>query len=91
MICPCCKQPIPHQELGGVYLPPVKAAIYALIKAAPGIDRDGINQRIYGGRVSPHTIRVHICQINDLLADTNYRIRGNIKHAMGEYRVIQLT
>jgi DNA-binding NarL/FixJ family response regulator len=72
-LCPCCKQPLPSARHGGVYLPPTKARVFDAISNSPGISRTALAQRI-GLKVS--TTKVHVSQINDLLAATDLRIRG---------------
>ena len=75
-LCPHCRQPLPPLKREGVYLPAKKAAIFDTIKKHPGITAEGIiaNCFVDGGNVK--TIYVHVSQINDLLAGTDIRIRG---------------
>ena len=75
-ICPHCQQPIAI-ERAGVRLPPLKAAIFDAIKAAGaiGVSTDELIASLYDGRaVSRETIKAHVNQINDRLAETDYQI-----------------
>ena len=74
--CPHCRQPIAI-ERAGVRLPPLKAAIFDAIKAAGaiGVSTDELIARLYENRVvSRETIKAHVNQINDRLAETDYQI-----------------
>jgi DNA-binding CsgD family transcriptional regulator len=70
--CPHCHQPMRGTRLG-VYLSPRRAEIFDMIRAAGdgGISCDGLAERL---RVSHHTVRSHVLQINDLLAETDWKI-----------------
>jgi hypothetical protein len=76
-ICPHCHQTIGAERLG-VRLTPLKAEIVDKIKAAGDIGVSSIEMvhDLYRDRhlVNPTTIKAHVCQINDLLAATNWRI-----------------
>ena len=72
-LCPCCKQPLPSARHGGVYLPPQKARVFDTISNAPGISRTALAQRI---GIKASTAKVHVNQINELLASTDLHIRG---------------
>ena len=72
-LCPCCKQPLPSASRAGVYLPPMKAKLFDTITASPGISTPDLAQR-FGLKTS--TTKVHVSQINDLLAATDVRING---------------
>lgn len=81
--CPKCHQQF-AEERYGVRLPPLKAAIFDAIKASGDIgvmSREIINSEIYRDRKKPRTvsIRSHINQINDLLEETDWRIRSDRK------------
>jgi len=89
--CRACGQPLPSEVRGGVYLPPRKVMIYDTIKRFPGITAEGIQANCFPYAMKLRSIHVHICQINDLLAGTDLRIRGDLstgKHDHGGYRII---
>lgn len=92
-LCPRCKQPLPAAMRGGVYLSPKKAAIFDTIKNHPGITIEGIIANLDDGSSSRANIRVHINQINDLLAGTDLKIkaeiRGGHRREPGVYRIIK--
>jgi hypothetical protein len=80
--CPHCHQPINKVRLG-VPLTPLKAAIFdAIRRAGPdGIDTDILFWLVFGERerpVSRQTLKSHVWQINDAIADTGFRIKGNV-------------
>jgi hypothetical protein len=79
-ICPHCHQPIREIRLG-VQLTPLKAAIVDRIKAAGdiGISTAEIISAVYRDRspIKPTTIKVHIGQVNDLLVETDWRVRND--------------
>jgi hypothetical protein len=76
-LCQACGQLIRPRVLG-VALPPVKTAIVDLVwrAGAFGITRSELMGALYANRPVPgvHTVKVHICQINKLLAGTGYAI-----------------
>lgn len=59
----------------GVWLTPLKARMYDIIKGsgADGIATDALYARLFANR-SRDTMRAHIWQINDKLADSGERI-----------------
>jgi hypothetical protein len=75
-LCRCCGQPRPPQLRAGVYLPAKKAAIFDTIRNHPGITAEGIVANCFDDDTPVTTVRVHICQINDMLAATRVRIQG---------------
>jgi hypothetical protein len=79
-LCPHCRQPLPEFRLG-VRLPPLKARIVDMVKAAGdiGISASEIHDEVYRGERArrPNTVGVHIFQINELLADTNWVIASD--------------
>jgi len=92
-MCPCCGQPLPSARRAGTYLPPLKARIFDVIEGSrSGIDIDHLAQRVYGetGGANRLKIRVHVSQINDVLAGTDTRISGDGKHLRGNYRIVSL-
>jgi hypothetical protein len=79
------------QERGGVYLPPRKAMIFDTIKNHPGIHAEGVAANCFPFEMSVQSIRTHIVQINDFLAGTDLRIKGdysNGKTEHGGYRIV---
>ncbi|MGY3615707.1 hypothetical protein [Bradyrhizobium sp. USDA 10063] len=92
-LCPRCKQPLPPQLRAGVYLPAKKAAIFDTIHKHPGITADGILANcFFDEKASVKRVRVHICQINDMLAGTDLRIRGEKFGGKenGGYRIVKV-
>jgi hypothetical protein len=89
-LCPCCKQPLPSQKRGGIYLPPRKAQIFDAIDRHPGISILGIIAKCYHGNGSVNAVRVNINQINNLFSESGIRIRitceGDLR---GCYRVLR--
>jgi hypothetical protein len=77
-LCPHCGQQMRDMR-AGVRLTPIKARIFDLVAraGAQGIDADDINRIVFDGQRSRDVIKAHICQINDLLAATDLRIRGS--------------
>ena len=91
-LCRCCGQPLPPKKREGVYLPSKKALIYDTVRDHPGITAEGIAANFYPNRMLAKTVRVHIVQINDLMAGTDVRIKGdfvNGKSDHGGYRVVR--
>jgi len=88
-LCPCCRQPLPSQKRGGVYLPPRKAQIFDAIDRHPGISLLGIIAKCYNGNGSINAVRVHISQINMLFLETGARVRvsGDGDNLRGCYSV----
>ena len=76
-ICPACKQPMRHQRCG-VFLSPLKTSMFDLVQRAgeAGISKDELMQELYRDGPMPGSgaIKVHLCQINKVLAGTNRRI-----------------
>lgn len=80
--CRHCGQPLHGQRLG-VYLPPLKAAIFDAIHAGGdlGASTEDLQQlAIWADRRTQKlpaavTIRAHIWQINEFLAETDWRVR----------------
>lgn len=76
-ICPHCHQTIGVERFG-VRLTPLKAELVDRIKAAGdvGVSSIEIVHDLYRDRhlVNPAIIKVHVCQINDLFAATDWRI-----------------
>jgi hypothetical protein len=79
--CPTCGQSIKHFR-AGIYLPPLKALIFDLIKAGGEMGATGEEVRSILRENSPYRkatgvgARNHIFQINDLLCETEYRIEA---------------
>lgn len=86
-VCPHCRQPY-RVERFGVPMPPLKARLVDLIKAAGelGTSSRELRQDLYRDHTharSMTTVRLHIVQINDLLVSTDWRIvsDGRGRHA----------
>lgn len=91
-VCRCCGQPLPPRKRGGIYLPALKADIFDFVLEHPGITAEGIHAQLFSGTGSPVSIvRVHVCQINDLLEGTDLRIRGNFAQLKGCYFIASPT
>jgi hypothetical protein len=81
--CTCCGQPLPEMRLG-VRFTPLKARIFDIVKRSgeSGIDRRDLFDIVFGDddahsrTHSFHTLKAHLAQINDLIADTGFRIEG---------------
>ena len=76
LYCPNCRQRLTQQRVG-VHLGPVKIRIFDMIKAAGdvGMSSQEIVHDLYrekGGNIG--TIKAHICQMNDVLVETDWRI-----------------
>ena len=100
LLCKHCGQPLPPEQRAGVYLPPMKAQIFDMVKKSPGISAATMAKRMYGRNelYELRRIRVHVSQINELLAGVEIKILGDgdIKKnhrgdgfRRGEYRVIK--
>jgi hypothetical protein len=78
---------MPEMRLG-VRFPPLKAAIFDLIKLTG--DHGMTQQEIQGSfeLSSLYTVHAHVWGINKLIEDTGWRIRGGTKHAPG-YRLVK--
>ena len=82
-LCPGCHRPLTNVRVG-IPLTPLKARIFdAISRAGPdGICGDAIIQEL-GLPVSQATLKAHVWQINDRLAENGYRIAGR-----GGYRLL---
>lgn len=76
-LCQSCGQPVRFLRCG-IRLTALKAAIFDLIKRAGdlGITSEEITRELYGDRrpVGKYTIKAHVWQINEVLAETDYAI-----------------
>ena len=88
-MCPRCKQPLPSQERGGVYLPSMKARIFVAIRDNPGITTERLLLRCFEGNANRNTLSAHIWQINLLLSSTNLRVSGKEIGRCGHYHIIE--
>jgi hypothetical protein len=90
-VCPTCRRPMPPETRGGVRLTPLKARIFDVIHRAgvDGISPADINAIVFDGRASYDTVKAHIWQINDLLAETDIEIDsvGGRGPVHGYYRI----
>jgi hypothetical protein len=89
-MCRCCGQPLPPKNREGVYLPAMKACIYDFVRDHPGVTLAGIRAHCFPDGTNVNTIRVHVSQINDMLAGTDVQIRAD-RHGQypGEYRIVK--
>lgn len=91
-MCRCCGQPLPPKKREGVYLPAKKACIYDFVQAHPGVTLAGIRAHCFSDGTNIKTVHVHICQINEMLAGTSLRIRGEKRGGYrepGVYRIVK--
>ena len=77
VLCPYCNQPLPEMRLG-VRLTPFKARLFDVVARAgsDGIMGEDLYNLVCTEGQSRDTLKVHIWQINDILEDEGYRIRG---------------
>jgi hypothetical protein len=78
MRCDNCGQSLPETRLG-IRLTPFKARLFDLVRRSgiDGIHSDNLYSLLYpDGGGSRHTLKAHIWQINELIADEGYRIEG---------------
>src|SRR5262245_47653470 len=78
MRCDHCGQSLPEIRLG-VRLTPFKARLFDLVRRSgiDGIHSDDLYSLLYSeGGGSRHTLKAHIWQINEMIADEGYRIEG---------------
>jgi hypothetical protein len=80
-VCPACHQPIREMRLG-VRLPPVKAAIVDAIKAAGDVG-------ISSSELPFRHVKSHVCQINDILEETDFRIVASARGASARWHLIK--
>jgi hypothetical protein len=81
--CPLCHQPLGTLRFG-VRLPAFKAALIDAIKRTGDIgisSAELIAGELYRDRkpVQLTTIKSHICQLNDLLTDTDWRVASDCR------------
>jgi hypothetical protein len=78
LCCPQCHQPIAIERLG-VRLTPLKAAIFDRIKRAGdlGVSSTELVGELYDNRVATNTVKAHVWQINQVLAETSFVIRSD--------------
>jgi hypothetical protein len=82
--CTCCGQTLPEIRLG-VRLTPLKARLFDLVQRSghDGIDRRDLFDIVFGDddahsrKHSFSTLKAHIFQLNESIADTGYRIEGH--------------
>jgi hypothetical protein len=73
--CPHCHQPLPRKPRAGAPLTALKARIFDLVRLSSGIRTDEINAIVFNGKARRTTIRSHIWQINEALAESGVEIR----------------
>jgi hypothetical protein len=79
MRCDRCGQALPEMRLG-VRLTPFKARLFDLVRRGgiDGIHSNDLYSLLYRERGSSrHTLKAHVWQINELIADEGYRIEGH--------------
>lgn len=79
--CPHCHRPLAVMR-AGLPMPMLKARIYDAVSAAGeiGISTRDLMHKTYTDRKMPRSlavIRTHVLQINDMLVETDLRIRTN--------------
>ena len=76
-VCDHCGQPIADVR-HGVKLTPLKARIFDLIKARPGINRKELAYAVYSTVTEAHcyTVGAHVQQINDKMLLSDVKIRA---------------
>jgi hypothetical protein len=74
--CPHCHQPLPRKLRAGTPLTQLKARIFDLVRLSNGISSDEINSIVFEGKARRTTIRSHIYQINEALAESGVSIRS---------------
>jgi hypothetical protein len=81
---------MPSQWREGVYLPPMKAAIFDAVKRNPGISPDRVIAKL-DDKISLNVLRQHIHQLNGLLASTSVQISGSASRdtPRGHYRLVR--
>jgi hypothetical protein len=86
--CPTCGQVIAPK---GLHLPPTKERILEAVQHRPGITAEQLRSVVWGhdpngGPECPHTLYVHIFQLNKLLAPLGFIVRAP-KGAGAGYRI----
>jgi hypothetical protein len=79
---------MPWKVYDGVYLPPLKAKIFDLLRKTP-LSLEAINARCFGGDAKSGLIHQHISQINAMLASGDLSISGNVPGARGYYQIVK--
>ena len=74
-VCQCCGQSIENVR-EGVRLTPLKARIFDLIKARPGITQEELCWIVYGVNAQAGQIGGHVHQIRNLLKGTGVIVQG---------------
>lgn len=77
--CPHCRQPMALTRQG-VRLTPLKARLFDCVRRRGyvGISTDDLNGILWDGKASPVTIRAHVWQLNELIAEAGLTITGDI-------------
>jgi hypothetical protein len=88
--CPYCNQVLPEFRLGVRFPNGLKARLFDLIQrgGVDGIPIDELHAIVFDGRdrhSGKKTLSVHVCQINELIEDSSYRISGR----GGAYRLLR--
>jgi DNA-binding NarL/FixJ family response regulator len=74
-ICPTCHQPVRNARMG-VFLSPRRAEVVDAIRQAGehGIELCGLADQL---GITRWTVKSHVYQINEMLAETDWRIRSD--------------
>lgn len=89
--CPHCGKVMRLFRFGAM-LTPIKAQILDLIAKRPGIRAETIMRVVLEGKTSRKNVIVHVAQINDALAHTDYFIESlpeDRRRARGGYRLMK--
>lgn len=89
-VCPYCGQPSLYERVG-VRLTPVKAHLFDLIEAGgkEGINSIVLHFKVFGERATRQTMRGHIFQINEILEETDWRIKSTKKCQDSCYKLVK--
>lgn len=89
--CPHCGKVMRLFRFGAM-LTPIKAQMLDLIAKRPGIRAETIKRVVLEGKTSKRNVIVHIAQINDALAHTDYFIESlpaDGSKVRGGYRLVK--
>jgi DNA-binding response OmpR family regulator len=94
-VCPQCHQPIGTHVRAGVRMSALKARIFEIVERADrivGISTRQLAFAIYGRdeKRDGHTIRMHIRQLNELLAEAEAGVRIENRDRRNHWAVVML-
>ncbi len=90
-LCPYCNQALPEVRLG-VRLTPLKARLFDLVQRGgeDGIPGNDLRDILWPDeQLSVKTLAVHVNQINELIEDEGYRIKGSMSRP-SVFRLVKL-